>query len=85
MVALNAKVGDELVLVNNDTNTSEFLKIVHIKEIYVPRSDLFAPYTLSTNIIVNGLHGSCQSMNDASEYFLSAFDVMANYMSPKLP
>jgi hypothetical protein len=51
----------------------------------VPESDLIAPYTKSGSIIVNGLHGSCQSENDSLDHLLSGLDFIATYVSPVIP
>jgi hypothetical protein len=36
-------------------------------------------------MIVNGLHGSCQSENDGLDYILGALNLVAAYVSPAIP
>jgi hypothetical protein len=51
----------------------------------VPASDLISAYTKSGNMIVNGLHASCQSEDDGTDYFLKTMDLIARYASPIIP
>lgn len=71
------------MLVDGDQLTP--VRIYQRDDFNVPSEDLVQIYTPSNTFIANGIHASCKSEKDGSEYFLGPFTFLHKYVMTSLP